>query len=428
MKNTLQCKLTIALFLISTTLFAQKSVTGKVTGESGESLPGVNILVEGTTSGTTTDIDGNYRLQLPGSDGTLVFTFIGFEDQSVKVGDRSVIDITLSESTEQLQEVVVTALGFELKKDETGATSAVYNTTDMKRSGENTLLNSLTAKASNVQISRSNGDPGAGSTIRIRGANTLLGETSPLIIVDGIPISNETIYGGGNDVTGGRTGGVSQQSRLNDINPNDIESIQVLKGASAGALWGARAANGVIVITTKNGKAGQFRASYKGTLSIDRVNERYEMQDTWGQGRNGVYGPTLAEAWGDYIPDRSGGADEVDQTGQFFEAVSGNRYYPIVTKNERGTFVDENWESVIQDGKFWQHDLSISDGNERATYFFSLSRMDQEGIIKNSDYERTNVRLNNKVLFNDWLSMTSKAALTLTSSNRTQQNSNTAGL
>ncbi len=428
MKNTLRGTMALAFLLLTTAVFAQRTVTGKVTGESGEELPGVNILLEGTTTGTTTDISGNYRLDLPGDDGTLVYSFIGFEDKSVRVSGQSVIDVVLEESTEQLQEVIVTALGFEQRKDETGSTAVVYNTGDMKRSGETTLLNSLSAKASNVQISRSNGDPGAGSTIRIRGANTLLGETSPLIIIDGIPISNETIYGGGNDVTGGRTGGVSQQSRLNDINPNDIESIQVLKGASAGALWGARAANGVIVITTKNGKAGQFRASYKGTLSIDRVNERYDMQNTWGQGRSGSYSPTRAEAWGDYIPDRSGGADEVDQSGQFFEALNGTRYYPIVTKNSRETFVDENWESVIQDGKFWQHDLTLSDGNERATYFFSLSHLDQEGIIKNSDYQRTNVRLNNKILFNDWLSMTSKAQLSISSSNRTQQSSNTAGL
>ena len=150
-------------------------------------------------------------------------------------------------------EVVVSALGFTENRDEVGSTSSIVNPDDIKRSGETTILNSLGAKASNVQISRSNGDPGAGSTIRIRGANSISGSSNPLIILDGIPISNNAQYGGGNE---GRDAGVSQQSRLNDLNPNDIESVQILKGASAAALWGSRAANGVLVITTKNGESG----------------------------------------------------------------------------------------------------------------------------------------------------------------------------
>ena len=135
----------------------------------------------------------------------------------------------------------------------------------------------LAAKAANVQISQTTGDPGAGTTIRIRGANSITGDTSPLIIVDGIPISNTTFYGetiGGNGLTGGTTGGTVQQSRINDINPADIESVTILKGASAASLWGSRAANGVIVITTKSGSQGKVKISYKATVSFDKVQEK----------------------------------------------------------------------------------------------------------------------------------------------------------
>ena len=295
----------------------------------------------------------------------------------------------------------------------------------MVRSGESTFLNSLGAKASNVQISRSNGDPGAGTTIRIRGANSISGSSNPLIILDGIPITNTTVYGGGNS---GRDAGTTQQSRLNDLNPNDIESVQILKGASAAALWGSRAANGVLVITTKDGAAGKVKIDYTATVSFDKVHERYPMQTTWGQGQNGVYGPTRAESWGDYIPDRSGGADDVNQSGQYFEADNGTRYYPINQKNSNETFVDENWDAAFQTGGFLQHDLSLSGGTDKMNLFFSLGRLDQEGIIRNSDYNRTNLRLNTKSFLSDWLTISTKAGFTNSKSNRIQQSSNTAGL
>jgi TonB-linked SusC/RagA family outer membrane protein len=409
-------------------MIAQVSVKGVVTDSDGEPLIGVNILEQGTVNGTITDYDGTYSLDVASSASVLVYSYTGFRSQEVAVGNQTTLDVIMTESAELLDEVIVSALGFEIKKDETGTTASNVDPADIGRSGESTLLNSLGAKASNVQISRANGDPGAGSTIRIRGANSISGSSNPLIILDGVPIANNTQYGGGNDVTGGRTGGVSQQSRLNDINPNDIESVTILKGASAAALWGARAANGVLVITTKDGASGKPKISFKSTRSVDWVNQRYELQDTWGQGRGGVYSPTRAEAWGDYIPDRNGGADVVDQSGQYFEAEDGTLYYPIDEKNSTETFVDSNWDQVFQNGGFWQNDLSISGGTDKSTYFFSLGRIEQEGIVRESDYDRTNLRLNNKFYFTDWLTMSSKASFTNTKSNRIQQNSNTAGL
>lgn len=403
--------------------FGQRTITGTVSDETGETLIGVNVLEKGTSNGAATDIDGTYSITVSGDDAIIEISYTGMISREILVAGRSVIDVVLSENAEILDEVVVSALGFAQKKDETGSTSTIVEPENIKRSGEANLLNSLGAKASNVQINRANGDPGSGSTIRIRGANTIQGETSPLIILDGIPISNQAIYAGTS-----RFGGTSQQSRLNDINPNDIESVQVLKGASAAALWGSRAANGVLVITTKNGKAGRPKISYKSSLSFDEVNQKYELQNTYGQGRSGSYSPTGAESWGDYIPDRSGSADVFDTGGEYFESADGSLHYPIDEKNSRETFVDSNWDDVFETGGFWQNDLSISGGTDKSNYFFSMGRIDQDGIIKESFYDRTNVRLNNKFFFTDWLNMSSKASYTNTQSNRIEQSSNVGGL
>lgn len=409
-------------------IMAQRTVTGTVSDNDGEPLIGATVLEKGTNNGAFTEVDGSYSIQISGNNTVLVFSYTGYQTAEVTVGSRSVVDMTLQEEAELLEEVVVSALGFKEKKDEMGSTYSTIRTGDINRSGETTILNSLGAKAAGVQIQRSNGDPGAGTTIRIRGANTISGSSNPLIILDGVPVSNSAIYGGGNNVSGNRSGGVSQQSRLNDINPNDIESVQVLKGASAASLWGSRAANGVVVITTKSGKAGKAKINFKTTRSFDEVNKRYPIQSVYGQGRGGNYSPTRAESWGDYIPDRSGGADAVDQSGQYFEAEDGTLYYPIDEKNSKETFVDKNWDAVFQTGNFWQNDLSVSGGNDKATYFFSLGRLDQEGIIRNSNYDRTNLRINNKFFLTDWLSVSSKAGYTNSNSNRIQQSSNVSGL
>ncbi|MEO0895920.1 MAG: SusC/RagA family TonB-linked outer membrane protein [Bacteroidota bacterium] len=408
-------------------LSAQQKVSGVVTDTDGQPVIGASVIEKGTTNGITSDNQGRYSLTV-GENATLLFTYIGKATIEEAVSGRSTINVEMKASEEYLDEVIITALGFELKKDETGTTASNVRASDINRSGEVNFLNSLGAKASNVQIARTNGDPGAGSTIRIRGANSVLGSSNPLIILDGIPIDNSTTYGGGNNSTGGRTGGVSQQSRLNDLNPADIESVNILKGASAAALWGARASNGVIVITTKQGAAGRVNINFKSTVSFDWVNQRYDLQDTYGQGRGGSYSPTGAEAWGDYIPDRAGGADEVDQSGQRFVSESGNVYYPITQKNATDTYLDSNWDGVFQTGGFFQNDLTVSGGNNKLTYFLSLGRVDQEGIIRESDYDRTNFRLNNKFFATDWLTIESRASFANIQSNRVQQSSNTAGL
>ena len=319
-------KILSTVFLLFTLFtFAQNSVTGIVTDENGVPLPGANVIIEDTNTGVSTDFDGNF--EITASQGQiLAFSYIGYTTQFITAAGQSGLNISLQLDNE-LEEVVVTALGFAAVRDQQGSTSSVINSDDVIRSAEPTVVNALSGKASGVRITRSNGDPGAGSTIRIRGANTIDGSIQPLIIVDGVPMDNSTSYAGGNNITGGN-GGVSQGSRLNDINPSDIESVNVLKGASAASLYGSRAANGVVVITTKKGKRGQAKISFKSSYSFDEISERIDMQDTWGQGRSGVYGETRAESWGDYIPGRAGGADAY-KSGAYFIAENGRKYEAV---------------------------------------------------------------------------------------------------
>ena len=424
LSTTLILSLCFCLSLLAQQAFSQ-TISGNVTDEAGVPLPGANVIIEGTSSGVSTDFDGNFQIQAEQGQ-VLQFSYIGYMTQDIKVEGQDTINVSL-EPDNQLEEVVVTSLGFKVLRDQQGSTSSVVSTNSVVRSGEPTLLNSLSGKAAGVQIRRVSGDPGAGSTIRIRGANTISGASDPLFIVDGVPMNNSSNYNSA-DGRGSRAGGVSNGSRINDINPSDIASIEVLKGASAAAVWGSRAANGVVVITTKEGQSGDAKITFSSSYSFDEVSERIPMQNTWGQGRGGVYGATRAESWGDYMPDRAGGADTFDTSGQFFTAQDGSIYYPITGKNSRESYVDRNWENAMQTGTIFQNDLTISGGSDGQKYFFSLSNLSQDGIIIGSAYDRTNLRFNYNAKLNDVISLSNKMAYTYSVSDRIQGSSNTAGI
>ncbi len=420
-KNKIVC-----LFLIVGQMtFAQKVIQGTIRDANGP-LPGANVVEQGTSNGVSTDFDGNFSITVSDENSVISISYTGFLSQEVEVGSRTSIDIQLEEDAQLLQEVVVTALGFSEDRDKQGSTSSIVSTKAVARSGEPTIANALSGKAAGLSVARTSGDPGAGSRIRIRGANTILGSSDPLIIVDGSPLNSATtkIVNGGSS----NTGAVNFGSRLNDINPADIASLQVLKGASAAALWGSRAANGVIVITTKEGQSGKAKITFSSSYSFDEISERVPRQNVWGQGRNGSYSPTIAESWGDYIPDRSGGADTVDTTGGYFTSSNGNVYYPISEKNSQQTFIEENFNAAFQTGTVWQNDLTMSGGNDKNTYYFSLSNLQQEGIIRESTYDRTNIRFNYNAKLNDWMDLSNKVAYTFTDSNLTQGNSNVGGI
>lgn len=414
---------TILLLVIVGAVSAQQSITGIVLDDAGP-LPGVNITVKGTNIGTTTDFDGAFSI--PASQGeTLVFSFIGFDNKEVVVGTDTELEINMTSAALQLDDVVVTALGFKEKRDNMSSTYSKIEGDKVVQKGQNKVIDGLAGKASGVRISGASGDPGAGANIQIRGQSTLSGSTQPLIIVDGVPLNNDWIRGQGSEIDAG----TSQQSRLNDINPDDIESFQIYKGASAGALFGTRAMNGVIVITTKRGKKGKVNVSLSSSVSIDDITFQHPLQTTFGQGSGGRYSPTSLFSWGDKISERSGGADAVNTDGQFFlSSTTGNRLYPITQKNSRDVFVDQNFDKVFRNGLTLDNKVSVSGGNDKGTFFLSGGQINQDGIIEGTDFNKTNFTANKTQQLTDKLRANAKINYVSSNSNRAQQGSNTAGV
>ena len=406
----------------------KKGIKGKVTDKAtGEFLPGVSVRIKGTTQGTVTDFDGNFSLNAY-PNATLQFSFIGYENQIIEVGGQTHIDVALNTATTDIGEITVTALGFVAERDKIGYASSGIVGNSIEKSPERNVINGLAGKASGLRISRSSGDPGAGSHIQVRGASSLTRDVQPLIILDGVPISNSTVN---SSFEGAAVRGTVQQSRLNDLNPNDIESIEVLKGASAAALWGTRAANGVLVIKTKNGKEEEekLNISYTTTTSLEKINARYELQDKFGQGIGGVFIENNPRSWGDKISDRKGGTDVFDKSGSYFIAKDRDIYYPIIEKNSQQTFLDENFDAAIGTGFTWENNIRVSGKNNGTNYLVSLGNLDQKGIIRNSStYNRTTFRVNAEKRFNQYVTIKTHNAYIRSVSERTQRGSNTGGL
>ena len=421
MKKLLLSLLTCLFVLMGMQAFAQKTVTGTVTDKDGTPLIGVTVMEEGTINGTATDLDGGYSISVKDDNAILIFSYTGRMPVTRPVAGSREINVVLEEDIELLQEVVVTALGFEEKEDELGYANSTVTSDAVTGAGESTMINALSGKSSGVRISRNSGDPGAGAYIQIRGISTIDRDAQPLIVVDGIPISNDVR--GANET-------FAAQSRLNDINPNDIESVTVLKGASAAALWGTKALGGVIVIKTKSGSYNRkLSVSYKTSYSFDQINRKYPMQTEFGQGDNGVYNQRARDSWGDKIADRSGGPDDLDVTGQYYVDQDGNTYYPILQKNSKDIYTDQNFDLIFQNGHFWENNLSLTGGNANSTIFASLSDINQEGIIRNnSGYRRTTARVNVTHLLSDKIKIRASTAYSKSKSGRIRRGVSSSGL
>lgn len=426
----------------------ERVVTGRVTSiEDGSPLSGVTIVVKTTTNGTVTDADGKYSLSIPATGGILVFSFIGLKTSEVEIGDRSVVDIQLGTDVTQLSEVIVTALGVKAERDKFASSVSTVQGGNVARSGETGILQGLSGKAPGVLITRSGGDPGSGAYIQIRGQNTINGNAQPLFIVDGVPVNNSNEYG-----LTGAANSINAQSRINDINPEDIASMEVLKGASAAALWGTRAANGVIIITTKKGSdtKGKLNVSFKSTISFDEVNKIHELQTKFGGGNRGKYIQGNRETWGDLISDRSGGPDtfitdpnDPNYNG-FVTFTDGTKRYAIASgtgptswdgtgaaahggKNSRQVW--DHTKDAFQTGHYTDNNLTLSGGNARTNFLISYSNLNQQGIVKSfSDYMRNSIRMNLSSQITDWFKVSGSANYVATFSTRAQSGDNVDGL
>ena len=419
MKSKLTNYLALLLVLIAQISFAQvRNVSGTVTDKSGLPLPGVSILVKGTSTGTQTDFDGKFSLAATPTQ-LLIFSYVGMKPQEIAASSTT-INVKLEDDAVELEGVVINALGVEVNKSQVASSVSRVKGSAIKNSGEQSLLKGLSGKAAGVSIVSNSGDPGAGAYIQIRGQNSITGSTQPLFVVDGIPVSSDEL---GSDVDG-----VAQQSRLNDINPNDIESVQILKGASASALWGYRAANGVVLITTKKGKKGKISVEISSVTSYDKVNVAMDLQDKFGQGTNGAWVRNNANSFGDKISTRTGGSDFFNTSGQYFVSNSGNTIYPITTKNSTANFNQSNMDAVIGNGNSFDNHVGISGGSENSTFYLGLGNVTQDGIIRNSGYERTSIDFKTTTTVSDKTSFKAKFNYSSVNSNRVQQGSNLAGL
>lgn len=360
--------ITLILFVLLFTYnsFGQ-TITGNVTDAADAPLPGVTIIVGGTTKGTTTDFDGNYSIVASSGD-ILQFSYIGMLSKEVTVGSSNSINVILQEDSEQLDEVIVTAFGISQEKKSLGYAAQNIDADAITKTKQTNLVSALQGQVAGVQITNSGGAPGQSSRIIIRGINSLdpSADNQPLFVVDGVPIDNSTIESGDNDTPRGLT------NRAADINPADVESMSVLKGAAATALYGVRAANGAVIITTKRGKSGRVSINLNTSVGFDELNSLPKLQKEYGQGFSGEYDPTsFWPSWGAPI-------SEVAQT------VPGHKY-------------QDNWNRAFNTGLQTDHSLSVSGGGENATFYGSFGRFDQKGIIPFSDWARTTAKFSGTV-------------------------------
>ncbi|AVR44598.1 SusC/RagA family protein [Christiangramia fulva] len=361
---------------------AQNTVRGNVTDTNGLPLLGVNVIEKNTNNGTTTDFDGNFEIQV-GDNAVLVFSFVGFVTQEVKVSGGENLSITLDEDSESLEEVVVIGYGSQLKENISGSVSRI-DAEELNDIPQVSVDQLMQGRAAGVMVTKNSGRPGASVSVKIRGVNTITGSSEPLYIIDGVPVSGDSR----NIATSGRSTadgeGETDVSPLAALNPNDIESIDILKDASATAIYGSRGSNGVVIITTKKGRKGKGKLSYstyaaiqQPTNKIDVMNlQQYaELQNTIGA----IYG--------------------LNQQIEFLN--------PSLLG--RGT----DWQAEIFDNAMQtNHELSFSGASEKIDYYISSSYTDQEGTVIGSGFDRITVRANVNAEINDWI----KTGITMTGS------------
>ncbi len=365
--------LAIMVLLNTASIFAQsRTITGRVISQDEpDGIPGVNVLVKGTAIGTATDLDGGYSVNVNSSDDILVFSFLGYLTQEIKVGNMSNIDVTLESDTKNLSEVVVVGYGEQNRKTLTSSISSISGNT-----AENLPIISpdqlIQGRAAGVVASSESGEPGGGMNIRIRGTTSITGSSDPLYVIDGVPIISTNIAAS----TFGQP-----VNPLSDLNPNDIESIDILKDASATAIYGARAANGVVLITTKRGKLG------KPTVNVSMyggISKPWKNPDDLR-----VIGPTFER-----LQNESAENNWIDRYGSLTALTpSGDPYTPRFANPDQA--LDTNWfDEIFQTGGVRNLDASIAGGDEKIKYFISGNNFSQEGLIRPASFDRTSARLN----------------------------------
>lgn len=426
--------LTASLVLVTSAFAQERTVTGKVTSaEDGSSLPGVNVVLKGTTAGTVTDVDGNYKISVPAEGGTLVFSFIGLTTSEIGVGSRSTVDVQMASDITQLSEIVVTGYGVQARQEVTGAITSV-SSKDFEGLPLRNLDQALQGRSAGVNVVQSSGTPGSGISVNVRGTGSLGSSSQPLYVVDGVPINSGsyTAIGTGGQLT----------NALSDINPNDIESMEVLKDAASAAIYGSRAANGVVLITTKSGKSGKTKIDFNFYTGFEQ-RQNDDVKKINGQQATELMLEMVANRYPNRVFSGLTFADHAELAAYIFDGAAGAANSPggvVATTNNDGvreasiyrdpsTAPSTDWlDEVFRKGKIEQYDLAFSGGTEKTNFRFSTTYFNQEGIMLGSGFERISTRLNINNEVSDRLRFGANLALSRSNTIRPQNDNNINGV
>jgi TonB-linked SusC/RagA family outer membrane protein len=365
------------------------TVTGKVTDENGASFPGVNVLVKGTTTGTSTDSEGKYSLSVPDENSVLVFSFIGYVTQEVAVGSKTTINVAMTADAKALEEVVVTALGLKKEARTLGYATATVTSDQLTENRTGTAFGTLQGKVSGVNITQFGTGPAGSTRIRIRGNSSFSGANQPLLIVNGVPMDNSRFTEGGTDLGDG----------LNSINPDDIESMSVLKGAAASALYGSRAKDGVIMITTKSGsKTKGLGVTYNLNYTAETAQDFSDFQYEYGQGEGGVR-PTTP-----YPNSGVWSFGEKIQPGMT-QILFDNREVPYVAVKQKDRF-----KEFYQTANNVTNTVSFSNSGDQGGFNLSIANTHNTGILPNSEFTRRNINLGFNQNISKWITASGNVA------------------
>ncbi len=405
--------------------FSQRAVMGVVSGDDGDPLIGASVAVKGASVGTRTDINGKYTISVPAGSDVLVISYTGYTSQEITLGTSNAVDVVLVSGV-QLNEAVVTALGISREKKSLGYAVQQIDGDQLVAARDANVVNSLSGKIAGVNVVSSSGNVGASSRIVIRGNSSITGENQPLFVVNGIPTDNSN-RGNGNS----QSGGVDFGNAIQDINPDDIESVTVLKGPNAAALYGSRGANGVILITTKTGKkaAKGLGVSYSGDIGFAQPFRLPTYQNKFGQGGgfqfnyidgtgNGTYDAT-DESWGPSFDPAISGADGIDNNGDgvIDEAGEGVLINQFTGNQQPWVARPGNIKSIFDTGITFTNNIAVTAAGDRANARFSFTNMDQKGMIPNTDLKRNTFNLSLGMKLNDKISTDGNITYTTSSSN-----------
>ncbi len=383
-------------------MWAQRSISGTITDDTGEVLIGATVMVQGTSVGTITDLDGKFNLSVPDDATVLLVSYTGYASKNVQIGVSNILDVVLATDVVGLDEIIVVGYSPQRRKDLTGSVSSI-NTTDIADVPLPSFETALQGAAAGVMVNKNSGKPGGGVDVNIRGRTSILASNQPLYVVDGVPIISGDNFDFAREGIGG-----SNVSVISDLNPDDIESIEVLKDASSAAIYGSRAANGVVLITTKKGKAGKTKltlnSSYGGAWLPNKIDVI----------TGDEYQAYSLELWGPLL-------DALDLE-KSWQSIQDNLLGPLGDANT-------NWQDeVFRTGIVQEHSATVSGGSDNTRFYASFGYSDQEGIIKSSGFERYSARLNLDHNINEKLSFGMNMGYTRSNTDQVQNDNNIFGV